>query len=958
MPTAVDLSITKPPQTWCYYWQKPARAGFLVMIGWNRYDEGLGIYGEVGDQRGDAPSKFRLDFSETGRTSITIMLTHSDGYQPATFVDVTLTLRRDGEKLILECNLPVSDREYFSAPIDEWLPGVAPVPTIDPDGHPWPDDTDIVAAPQNGADLFPFVWLPPLTQHEVADSTLRFAPCKGYESWPLYQSLLNAADASAKRTAATAWLGGAAFVSALSGTIARMPAARLAILQMSGEQMLEEQSAVVHTLLNLPPDTTIADYLSGTEWQTWLPNGWQSIFALALAGTPTNSAIAGQLVEVIQFAHYLNLLLANDAALIKEANREEALCASASLPDAVAAADPVPNLSGTGVGSNTDYWEVLGVGNLSMARQHLQGYAPGELADIVNVMPRERQEVSENTISSTKRTTEDSTDTNTEQDDARVSSAGSELAASVAEIMAANGLIRNMDKVSPSYTNLNLFLTGAGNGSDGNSGWQGTDTNRSVQQLTEQAAKRLGERIGKRRSREWQELRERRQSQLIDNTHHDRLVGIYRWVDRLVRVHLVQEGCRLVMLFLIDHPAKPWLSRVLGKGTFPPQKPAPLPNPASNNPAYTVVTPHNYLALGAQYGLTDLVPPPAANLSLTCNVNRITLGDLSLLTVPSGYQVTDGTCTMVMADSSFNLVGTIGSVPLNFPAGATKPQTLSVTVPSCSNPTTVGDASLTPPLAPTAAILTASLSALANASGVIPVSIMTAAPLFSVTVELNCALQDASASPAVNPLLVSWQIRTHERLLAAWKAVTAKYDADVKARIAVASKDHTAMVQRETLQQACLDLLTQVSPNASVDDRELAPLFSWRHMTWQYKEWPAGEPTNWPEVIPGEATQPGDDSLFQRFLTAQTARVLLPVASAYAAWVLNYLQFQQFWVGGPATVPVTFATMPLMEVLADASCPPTEPTGWTLRLPTSMLYLQASQHLPPLLSCDDPATTR
>ena len=208
-------------------------------------------------------------------------------------------------------------------------------------------------------------------------------------------------------------------------------------------------------------------------------------------------------------------------------------------------------------------------------------------------------------------------------------------------------------------------------------------------------------------------------------------------------------------------------------------------------------------------------------------------------------------------------------------------------------------------------------------------------------------------------------MRIYERLQNAWQAAWKTYDAALLARIDQASAGHTGEVQRDTLKQACISLIQQVSGTPGTNERLLEPLFDWAHMTWQYQSPTSAGGNNWPETHSGEATRPSSDRLFRRFLTAQTARVLLPANPAWESCLLFYLQFHHLWFGGPMGTPVTESTLPIVEEVnrpdAEAmdNCleaspqsvpaPATSrlaPANWTVRVPTSMIYLQQGAALP------------
>lgn len=961
-----------------YDWSKTARDGFKVHVAWNRSADGLAVRGTVCDQRSGDTHDFTLELATMPPHKVTVVLVHQNDAGRSSFIDVTLTLVREGDLVSLKCNVPLAVNEFFYDSIHEWSLTPTPGPTPGPWPNPDPDGDEeiVIEAPADTTDLIPFIWMRPLSDAESADAALRFVKC----GIPALQSLYANLDATQKVSTATAYINSSDFVTditELGTTIALFPAARLKFMLPPGVISIPDLVSAAEEELAIP---SLTDFLQSPAWTSAVPRVWSSIFALALLGPAGTTALSKpavlsqQLLDILRIGQYLTLLTRPDYVLVEAAARQISLSAIVALPDNVALSPPSPTIAGADTASPLNTWEVIGVGKLKMARQHLAGYTSGELADVVNVMPRERQEMLERTVTTTSETSSKTKERANQSDTSRETSAASELADTIHEVMAADGMALNMSGVTPEYSNLNLVLTGSGANSQARSGWSSADTSRMVQRLTEQAAKRLGDRVSSQRGKEWQELRERRQSQSIDNTGNDRLVGVYRWVDRVVRVHVEELGSRLILAFVVEKPAQNWIAAVAAQGTMPLTQPAPLPA------AYTAIEPTNYQALGAAYGLLALEAPPPAQVVISATVSRVTLGDLSLLCVPDGYAVTSAAVTMALSDSSFNLACSIGGYDIpasTLPSPAPTPP-LSVSVPACTT-TGTGPMVVNPPNQPTSVIGSVTLTTLPITTGCIPVTVMSAAPLFCVTVTLTCALvvptdptttpaaqlAPQAATPPVSPLMSAWQMRIYERLQNAWQAAWKTYDAALLARIDQASAGHTGEVQRDTLKQACMSLIQQVSGTPGTNERLLEPLFDWAHMTWQYQSPTSAGGNNWPETHSGEATRPSSDRLFRRFLTAQTARVLLPANPAWESCLLFYLQFHHLWFGGPMGTPVTESTLPIVEEVnrpdAEAmdNCleaspqsvpaPATSrlaPANWTVRVPTSMIYLQQGAALP------------
>ncbi|MBO9880834.1 hypothetical protein [Xanthomonas sp. D-109] len=985
-----EHAVVPPVAQHRHVWQHAARAGFQVQVSWTWREHGRDVEGEVRDLRGGEAVAFALSLT-AGAHKALLMLTHAPGRQPESFIDVTLQLVRESEAVALMCNLPLDDSRYLMQRIGDWRTAVPDRP--DDDADEGAGEASIIQAQARAEDLFPFVWMQPPSPSQAADAALRFLRCpdallkNAATAMPLYAALQAAADATAKIAAARQFRAAAAFVpdvKALGATVAAMPALAAQLRRAGGEWPLPELSAYASAALGLPAGTTPAVYLAGSEWQAAEPRLWQSVFALALVGAAADAELAAELIAVLRVGRLLALLPAPvQAAIATPATADPEAVASAApdpdpdpaspnpgpaptpfppappapspqhasvrqallharvvVPDAVATQPPQPALRGTSADAQAR-WEVLGVGELKMARHRLAGYAPGELADVVNVMPRERQEVSERSVERHVERTRTSTVETQVQEQRQLRSASSELADSIAEVMAADGLGRNLSGVQPSYENLNMQLSGTWAGAAAKSGWRSRDSASLAQRITERAARRMNDRVSQRRGQEWHALREQRRAQSIDNSGHGRLVGVYRWIDRMVQVRLDSLGGRLVLEFELAQPAQPWLAQLRQAATPPLPPPPSLPLPESGKPPCSVVTADNYLALGATYGVFDLEPPPPLQCTVSATLDRVALADLGVLRVPEGYEAQTAWVTLAVADSRYVMACSIGG----HDASATSPTALpalSAAVPAYATATAAGPAQIAPPVVIQPYQKTQQLSGL-TLTGAVPVTVMTSAPAFAVCVSLDCVLIGGAAASS---LFQAWQLRQFARLQRACGEAWAAYDAALHACIDTAAVQ-PLVLQRQVLQQACLGALLPALPVDVLGPRELEAVLDAAHMTWQYQAWPLDSIHPWPMPAPGQAQHASQQESLQGFLQARSARVLMPVAAGWEAWLLWLLQCPAPWAGGPADTPVVASSVGVLETLHGAAERPPEPAPrWTVRIPTTLLYLQDGAGLP------------
>ncbi|SDF58591.1 MULTISPECIES: hypothetical protein [unclassified Duganella] len=936
-----------------------ARGNVTVYVEWRFAELGASVSVDIRDDKGNSESTFTLRLGKHRIVQLGV-------------IDVTLSADAGDEHAVpgiyLRCCLPLSSAEFFDAVIGGWYsddPGPPPFPPPPP-FYPPRDETAAQAyridALPAAADLFPFIWLHAPDPHLQQEMVVSFASCSGFADFALYKNLQRCvgADAAAqKRQVATAFLKGADSVK-LDNLAEKLSLTQaFSLLRVELEALPPQPSIdVLEQVVEAQLQMTVNAFLDASDWRNIQnPCLWQTLYALALSGDASDAALSAALYPLAQTAYWLGLLADGTLAATTPALRLRPLSATLSMPDLVAARMlTLPTFVQPAPLAPAGRWELLGMGTLKMARQRLQAYVPGELAEVVNVMPRERQEVQERQVVQDvlhERQLGEQTGLSEEQ---QHTAAASELGDAMQAVMAADGLLRDMNNVHPSYANLDLTLSGSAAGGDARSGWGARQAAQLAQRVTEQAATRLGQRVGWQRKRIWQQLQERRQSNLIDNAGNGRLVGVYRWIDRLLQVHMENLGQRLVLSFLFEQPAQDWLAQVKaehGISAAPPV--APLTFGATDGKGYQQITEINYQDFGAFYGLDELEAPPPATLRLCASFDRASAASGAALNVPDGYLGVSGEVTAALSDSRYNLAGVVAGVSVTV-AASTLPLALSVTVPQASAP--AADVAALPgqDSASGAAAVSVSVpapsqsafgktdisSAVQGRAGAIPLTLISSAPAFVVNIEVLCQ-RDPAAGGSGARAMKAWQIRIYQRLQQADQASQRAYADAVAAAVAAASAGRGGDVQRDALRQRCLALLAPAAPQ---EWRVLSPALDWQAMAWQYEEWPVAAPPAWPEPAPAAATEPGADRLFRQFLRAPAARVLLTVLPGSEIPLLYALQFGRSWPGGIQATPVTDSCRQLVEQLRRSQVLTSQTPPWSVRLPTSMLYLQESDHLP------------
>jgi len=965
-------------------WQIRARGDMQVQVQWWVRQQGQQVRLLIQQLRGPGPA-----LSYDALLGLVPPLpregTWAFGPPPPAQVEMTLDLRPStgsrpgaGPRVELWVNVPVAPNEMREQSIGEWPlqePPVPPAPPAPPAPADPADEPVVVDDHAAGQDLFNTCWLQPLGLAERHTLAWRGMTPAAPGSLPLVQQLAActgspAAVAQARRTAASAFLAGGApnltSVSGLQAPTSGFAQAYTSLLQalagpQSGPMSLQDQLSLVSPYL--APDTSLDAYLADASTATDTEALWQTVIALALAGTASQGLLATQLVNTLRVQHYLQTLqdeltaTTQPGALVDAQVRRWVLQATPGLPDdcaawALAGQVPTPDAAPAG---NT--WRLLGVGQLALARQQPLGYALGELAEVVNVLPRERQERSERSVMADEDSQHQHHQQHSRQGHRHHADASNELADTLKARFHSQGELNNLSNLTQTYSNPNLVLGGTtAQGEarlDAVLGQQG----KLLQRSGEQAAHSVAEQVQQQRQVVRRHWLEQQASRCIDNSAGQRLVGVYRWIDRLLRLQLQPQGARLVLAFDLLQPAQAWLDQLAAQGPVPLQKPLGLQQLTPPVTGYSVIQPGNYQALGAAYGLSDLPAPPPDTINLSLQVLPSSAGQ-SVMQVPPGYAATSGSANLALGNQGANAVASVAGQVLS-PVGSSSPAgvTLNQDVPA-TTASTVAALALALPASPLATLpATQALTFSPPLTGAVPVTVLSDAPLYILSVSLSCQRVGLGGGAQPDQLLQAWQLQVYDRLVQAWQQAARGYAGELALRVQRASEVGSDVIQRQCLQAACLATLSQSS--ATSDPALLTGGLDWAAMSWHYEATAStlgGPLPISPDAAVSTTTPPGQvpaaQQLFDRFVHAAAARVLVPLQPAQQTALLFALQWQAAWPS-PAVpqpqaalaIPLSLAAAPFVVEQLHAPTPQPGPP-WTVRLPTPQMYLQGSDQLP------------
>jgi len=269
------------------------------------------------------------------------------------------------------------------------------------------------------------------------------------------------------------------------------------------------------------------------------------------------------------------------------------------------------------------YIRSVGTAQLEVLKQQIKRYEPGEIAHIENVIAGEKKVRRHNDLTRIEEfssfSSERTTDTETEL-----------------ETTERFELNKESSRTFQKDTELGLELTVAGkygptvsfeaNFSTGQSTSTTTETQQSVgfaKDTVERSKERIIESIAVRQERTLvREITETNTHTLANETSEHRF-AIYQYVDKIYQSQVFDYGKRLMFDFMVPEPSS-FLWYLKSKTDLELDVPEPKSLADRDILSPSDITPQNYSALGAAYGVSDLPMPP--DLAVTKRL-RLAHGD-------------------------------------------------------------------------------------------------------------------------------------------------------------------------------------------------------------------------------------------------------------------------------------------------------------------------------------------
>lgn len=609
------------------------------------------------------------------------------------------------------------------------------------------------------------------------------------------------------------------------------------------------------------------------------------------------------------------------------------------------AADPKPAVL-TGPPATHGSVKQAGIGDLLVVRQHVLGYAPGEVAYVENVAQGEGMVRTTRRNESVEDIVVTAAETSRSQERDVQSTERFDLRRESQEVLRSESARKPGSAESAAYGGV-------------------VETSGSTEQ-SQRAAETFGRDISTRAvsrvtdslrvvttSRRVQEFKETVAHTFDNTTGGDHEVVVYQWLDRVVQAQLFTYGKRVFYDLVLPEPAALWL-RALSKRREPE---GPLVKPAPFTIQASQLNEVNYLYYAAGYGATGVEPPPDPELVVAqpfanTSQNRYSakLEEIALheaksekIPIPPGYRAV--TVNIVKRE-----VG-IGSDPRYFNISIGRLHIDLVTMPSGSY-------------------------LLNGEVGMLPATLVCSdgQTAYSVNLEILCEPTERK--------MAEWRQSTHDLISQAARQRMQEYaeqSANLRAAIRMDELNFTLerkrSTEREELERACLTVLTnqhfdglsaiehsvQGYPEPFVPNVEplgryvrfFQQAFEWEQMTWRYYPYFWGRKQYWLDRL----TLDDSDPQFRDFLRAGSARVLVSVRPGFEGAVAHFMETGIVPTGEELGLLASELYLPALgeETGADQAIEKATPFGepWQIRAPTTLVKLRSGKTLPNWTSVTD-----
>lgn len=673
---------------------------------------------------------------------------------------------------------------------------------------------------------------------------------------------------------------------------------------------------------------------------------WQNVIALNIIYTYQAYKLE-QLVKILVVDHFIRTAAGKEAEHLN-GSLQHLVPAAVVLPPEIF---PLPayntsiglQAQQTGLynGSITPY----AVGDLQMVQHRLTGYSPGEIARIENVLIGEVKKTKHKNRQVEK---ESSGITNKRTETHKKQTSGELLEKEVMKTL--QGSLADTYDFTNLSTSYGPPTTGTYNGTvnitkNFNSNKQ--DAVQFARKILAKTIDRISSSVMTNRESSFLHETEEVLTHILDNRKGSAPIrGIYRWLNKVYQLRLVNYGQRFMMEFLISKPS--WTPAPAEAPSLPAEPVAPegLPSPVSS---FNDISTDNFVELGAYYQVDELALPPANKL-VTGLLNDSDFFSATALSIPDGYVPLLLTIVYRVNQPATLLAG-VKYVQLSVQDAATE-------IPISDPMGLASFSSASPPIAEPG-FEGASLSIM------IDQGLSASSPPFSAEGSyLNASMLCVPSPDTLN----AWKIKIYMAVLQGYQRLQKKYMKQLSQRQpdnGGFNNQLTGTAIRKMVSDACISLLSQSQAQTTGEPPEsLSPpqeevnrpeylqffheSFEWQELSFALESQPG---SNKPEDL----LRSMNDRLYDReaalFLEAKRLRVLVPVKWPYNFSVLYFLASGiMLSLKGPLAPVVEKDTAIAAILLKQTHQPGGQQTKeldhWESIVPTQMQWLQEDNQLP------------
>ncbi|WP_185097442.1 hypothetical protein [Chryseobacterium sp. FH2] len=597
----------------------------------------------------------------------------------------------------------------------------------------------------------------------------------------------------------------------------------------------------------------------------------------------------------------------------------------------------------------------IGIADYLKVEQSTHAYVEGEVAHIENIMAREYREKSTRKLRKSENATTLSSDTEREQLSDTTTANRFEMQTEIAKMMQEASDTSVSTNFGASWGNQKgSGLYNIGLGANYASHKSKEESTRQAmtqsQDITARAMDRIVNKVHEERIEKIIEEFEENNSHGLDNRKGDKhVVGVYRWVDKLMKNQIYNYGKRIMFEFMIPEPAKLHLLGMINtKSADQTELIKPIDPRADGSMQIK-----NYSDLDFEVKLkywlskynVEIEKKPLQSFSLGKSLSGQTSGNISEIEfytmkdeiqIPEGYIATHGLASysaasdgdganvnLLLGDLHYHYWGLHGQADVGQRKPFEKPYSTVIPVSSTGYNQFCGTSN------------------------------------FVVDVELTAEAKIAWQQKAFKAIIDAYE----EALVEYNKAVTEENDKAVV--IKDSNPNFYRQIEQTVLRKNCISYMADrtvdsthgyglegLTSGTSFGDYEtvlsskldkhtafvkfMEQAFEWENLSYFLYPFYWGKKSNWTNLYQAENTDP----LFRSFLQSGMARVVATVRPGFEDAVQFYLATGKIWNGGEVPVIGDELYLSLVDEMK-------EPKGikqgkaWLTRLPTTLNILQA-----------------